>query len=1011
MSEVLSRPSAATRGRGSGRGGRGGGFSTRGGSRTVSRTTPTNGESKHEADSAMPTLEDEGEIGQLNKQYGGKVSLIKEMFPDWSDVDILFALRETDGDENLAVTRMADGTVQQWGEVSKPKKERAKPKGKNDTFTTTTADLAPGAPRTTRGGRVGAEGGRGRGRATERGGRGGSRGKSTAPTTNGTRSTTEPAPLSVPTEESSEWDTPKATEETPAWGETTSNWETPAPVAEAAPVAATPVAAPVAAPKASAVPNGAKTWASMLRQVTAPKVVAKPKEAPIPKPAEAEPIVEPLPAAEPVEVEAESPVAIEEPVPEPVKTPIPTPPVELPAAVVPEIALPPSRDQLTETNLEQVIDESHPPETETAASEAADSWDPRGPALSNTATPSSASQQQHQPPRAPPSGFAATATKATAERAATRTPSYTRRVLDQQEPVRMPGNRDQVERAAVQFGAFNLTGNVDDDIDGDREEPETRPQPPEDSPVAHPRTSLPPVQPAPVPEAYPTQKPAASLPPTGPSGMGYFPSSFGRALLTNSPPAAAPPAQIAPAPTSQSSFFPDSPDSNFTLLTLTHLTALPQSLARDPRFGQPAPQEPSSYPSSKPFETYPQQQASAAAAQSQFEAGFSSQAQSAQPQGQQQPGGAYSSAPAEYSSYYTADAQGQNAYNYYNQQFGQQQQQQRQAQQQEGLPSQPPRSFGAYTAPQSDNLSQYPQSGAHVAGRGFGAASGADAQISGTPTPAQSTVQGQTAQTAAQGQSHGQQQPHDYPYSNHPYYNNPYYSAYMNYQGGYNQQAYGAPYGKGGLGYQPNQYGMSPQGPHGYASSPAGGFGQSTLHRDTGVSAGLAEYRAASGQSGQQQQALAGSGFGGMHDTFGRGASAYQQAGQSFNAPGSQPGAGPSAVDDLKPFGDAKVAGGPSPSLGAAARPGSAANNGPSQSGLPPPQSNQGGAYGGYPSQLQGHGLHGSQTGAAGYGVSASGAQGHQNNYGAYGGQSFGGSYYGNQPPQPRGGWGTNYGH
>jgi hypothetical protein len=31
------------------------------------------------------------------------------MFPDWSDVDILFALQETEGDESLAVTRIAEG--------------------------------------------------------------------------------------------------------------------------------------------------------------------------------------------------------------------------------------------------------------------------------------------------------------------------------------------------------------------------------------------------------------------------------------------------------------------------------------------------------------------------------------------------------------------------------------------------------------------------------------------------------------------------------------------------------------------------------------------------------------------------------------------------------------------------------------------------------------------------------------------------------------------------------------
>jgi len=108
MSEVQTRP-AATRGRGSGRGGRGGGLSTRGGSRLASQNGAPNGDAKHDTDSSLPTLEDEGEVGQLKKLYGTKVDLIKEIVPDWSEVDILFALRETDGDESLAVTRIAEG--------------------------------------------------------------------------------------------------------------------------------------------------------------------------------------------------------------------------------------------------------------------------------------------------------------------------------------------------------------------------------------------------------------------------------------------------------------------------------------------------------------------------------------------------------------------------------------------------------------------------------------------------------------------------------------------------------------------------------------------------------------------------------------------------------------------------------------------------------------------------------------------------------------------------------------
>lgn len=180
-------------------------------------------------------------------------------------------------------------------------------------------------------------------------------------------------------------------------------------------------------------------------------------------------------------------------------------PAQDPVLSEPDAVLPPP-DDLTETNLEQVVDVSNPPATDTARSTTADSWDPRQSPVSSSATPISAAHQQHQTDRsAASSGFATSALKATAERSA-RVPSLQRRVLDQEEPVRMPGNRE-VDRAAVKFGAFSLNDG-EEDVDGEREEPETRAQPPAESPVAHPRASLPPVShPVAVPEAFP-QKPA-----------------------------------------------------------------------------------------------------------------------------------------------------------------------------------------------------------------------------------------------------------------------------------------------------------------------------------------------------------------------------------------------------------------------------------------------------------------------------------------------------------------------
>ena len=105
MSEVRSRP-AAPRGRGSIRGSRGGGYSGRGGrggSRQVNGDKPDI--------EAAPSYEDEGEIGQLKRRYVSELGTIKEMFPDWTNEDIVFALQETGGDLEGTIERMSEGML------------------------------------------------------------------------------------------------------------------------------------------------------------------------------------------------------------------------------------------------------------------------------------------------------------------------------------------------------------------------------------------------------------------------------------------------------------------------------------------------------------------------------------------------------------------------------------------------------------------------------------------------------------------------------------------------------------------------------------------------------------------------------------------------------------------------------------------------------------------------------------------------------------------------------------
>jgi hypothetical protein len=386
-------------------------------------------------------------------------------------------------------------------------------------------------------------------------------------------------------------------------------------------------------------------------------------------------------------------------------------------------------------------------------------------------------------------------------------------------------------------------------------------------------------------------------------------------------------------------------------------------------------------------------------------------AQTSQPPSQQ-PGGAFSSAPSDYSSYYTANQQERNPYTYYGHQFAQQQGAHGQP---DSVPGQQ-RPFGGYGASQqADNLSQYPQSGAGVhAQPRFGAGAG-EAQNSGHSTPNPTTQAQQQQQQQAATAPGSQPQYPNY----HPYYNNPYYQQYY---GSYGQGGFGPYGGKGGMYGQP--YGMSPSGPFEHANSPAS-FAQSSLHRESGLGSGLGDYGrtgAGASQAGGAPGLGGSSSFGSVHDSFARGASSFQSQGPGFNSQ-AQTGGNASANDDLKPFGD-KAGSGPSPSLGGA-RPGSATagTNAPAgQSGLPPPQTSQmgAGAYAGYPNHLQGHGLHGSSA----YGMGGTGGANQHGNtpYGSYGQGGFGGSgggYYGSgqqqhqqqqqQQQHQQRGWGGNY--
>lgn len=397
------------------------------------------------------------------------------------------------------------GSVSQFAEVPKKAKDRSRSKAKENVAPT---DGALGV----RGGRIegprrggdSVRGGRGRGTDRGRGGFGGTRG-GRGGTTTGPR-----APSSIPTTESAAWDTTSAGTEPKENGQ----------AAEQAKEASEPKSTVEAA--ASAVAGAAKkTWASMFSAPKPAPAPPKPTEKAAPAPEEHTHVPDETPAHE---VAQEPAVHAEElPIPPIADEVVEEPPIavedtskltpdKIGEASGPELTLTPSKDKLTEENVEHLPDVSNPPPTETAFSTVASSKD----IGSAVATPLSTTTQ---PPLGRPGigGYATSALKATSG-SGNRSASFQRRLMEQQEAVVMPGNH-AVDRAAVQFGSLGLGDSSDLDVDEDREEAETREQPPQHSPVAQPRAALPPAprQAAPAAEtpqeSIPTPKQAPGLPP------------------------------------------------------------------------------------------------------------------------------------------------------------------------------------------------------------------------------------------------------------------------------------------------------------------------------------------------------------------------------------------------------------------------------------------------------------------------------------------------------------------
>jgi hypothetical protein len=67
------------------------------------------------------SLEDQGKLGEMKKKYSSELSMLNDIFPDWTDVDLVFALDVVDGDLPRTIDHIMDGNVSHFAEVKKHK--------------------------------------------------------------------------------------------------------------------------------------------------------------------------------------------------------------------------------------------------------------------------------------------------------------------------------------------------------------------------------------------------------------------------------------------------------------------------------------------------------------------------------------------------------------------------------------------------------------------------------------------------------------------------------------------------------------------------------------------------------------------------------------------------------------------------------------------------------------------------------------------------------------------------
>ncbi|CAG8530325.1 4081_t:CDS:2 [Funneliformis caledonium] len=84
----------------------------------------------HKSNHAATEVAETEEVKHLKSQYKKELSTLLELFPNWTEADLLFALQESKGELEATITRITEGHASQWGEV-KSRKSKKEHSGKN----------------------------------------------------------------------------------------------------------------------------------------------------------------------------------------------------------------------------------------------------------------------------------------------------------------------------------------------------------------------------------------------------------------------------------------------------------------------------------------------------------------------------------------------------------------------------------------------------------------------------------------------------------------------------------------------------------------------------------------------------------------------------------------------------------------------------------------------------------------------------------------------------------------